>query len=166
MISRHAFGPFTRSEEGTVAVISAIVMTVLIGFAAIAVDVGSFHYDSRRLQGAADLAAIAAASNTAKATQVARTTFTDDGRWTLTSLVVETGNYDPDPGKTQAQRFVPNRQPINAARVQAKAPSPVYFGRIFTDEPSVEIAATAIATRPAEAAFSIGSRLLSLEGGI
>ena len=64
-----------RSEQGTVAVISAIVLAVMIGFAAIAVDVGAIHYDSRRLQGATDLAAIAAASNTAKATEAARSTF-------------------------------------------------------------------------------------------
>ena len=154
-----------RSEDGSVAVISAFVMTAMIGFAAIAVDVGSIHYDSRRLQGAADLAAIAAASNTANATLAARSTFTDNGRWTLNSLVVETGNYDPDPTKVLNQRFVVNQTPINAARVQARAPSPIYFARMFQNE-DVEIAAAAIATRPAEAAFSIGSRLLSLEGGI
>ena len=166
MTFRHRLRPFARSEQGAVAVITAVVLTVLIGFTAIAVDVASFHYDSRRLQGVADLAAIAAASNTANARAAASGAFTDNGRWTLNSLVVETGNYDPDPTKTQAQRFVVNRQPINAARVVARAPSPVYFGRIFTDEANVEIAAAAIATRPAEAAFSIGSRLLSLEGGI
>jgi uncharacterized membrane protein len=162
---RHRLGSLLRSEEGTVAIISAVVMTVMIGFAAIAVDVGSIHYDSRRLQGAADLAAIAAASNTAKATQAARSTFTDNGGWTLNSLTVETGNYDPDPAKDLNQRFIAARTPINAARVQARAASPIYFARIFQDE-DVEIAAAAIATRPAEAAFSIGSRLLSLEGGI
>lgn len=166
MALRHRLGSLARSEQGTVAVITATVMTVLIGFAAIAVDVGSIHYDSRRLQGAADLAAIAAASNTGSATQAARETFTDNGRWTLNSLVVETGNYDPDPAKTLAQRFVANQQPINAARVQARAPSPIFFARIFDNENNVQIAAAAIATRPAEAAFSIGSRLLSLEGGI
>ena len=162
---RHGFGSLLRSEDGTVAVIAAIVMTVMIGFAAIAVDVGSVHYDSRRLQGAADLAAIAAASNTSNATQAARSTFTDNGGWTLNSLIVETGNYEPDPAKPLNQRFVVNRTPINAARVQATAQSPIYFAHIFQDE-DVDIAATAIATRPAEAAFSIGSRLLSLEGGI
>jgi uncharacterized membrane protein len=162
---RHRLGSLLRSEEGTVAIISAVVMTVMIGFAAIAVDVGSIHYDSRRLQGAADLAAIAAASNTAKATQAARSTFTDNGGWTLNSLTVETGNYDPDPAKDLNQRFIADRTPINAARVQARAASPIYFARNVQDE-DVEIAAAAIATRPAEAAFSIGSRLLSLEGGI
>jgi uncharacterized membrane protein len=165
MTSRPGLRSLLRSEDGTVAVIAAIVMTVMIGFAAIAVDVGSVHYDSRRLQGAADLAAIAAASNTSNATQAARSTFTDNGGWMLNSLIVETGNYEPDPAKALNQRFVVNRTPINAARVQATAQSPIYFAHIFQDE-NVDIAATAIATRPAEAAFSIGSRLLSLEGGI
>jgi uncharacterized membrane protein len=154
-----------RSEDGTVAIISAIVMTVMIGFAAIAVDVGSIHYDSRRLQGAADLAAIAATSNIANATQAAQSTFTDNGGWTLNSLVVETGNYDPSSTKPPQDRFVVNQLPINAARVVARADSPVYFARVWQED-DAQIAATAIATRPAEAAFSIGSRLLSLEGGI
>jgi uncharacterized membrane protein len=165
MIFRRKLGSLLRSEQGTVAVVSALVMVVMISFAAIAVDVGAIHYDGRRLQGAADLAAIAAASNTANATQAARSTFTDNGRWTLSTMTVEMGNYNPDPGKTAAQRFVVNGQPINAARVSAKAPSPIYFARIFRNS-DVEIAAAAIATRPAEAAFSIGSRLLSLEGGV
>ena len=162
---RHKLGSLSRSEDGTIAVISAIAMTVVIGFAAIAVDVGSIHFDNRRLQGATDLAAIAAASNTTKATDAARSTFTDNGGWTLNSLVVETGNYDPSSAKPVNQRFVANQLPINAARVVAQADSPIYFAHVFRDD-DVNIAATAIATRPAEAAFSIGSRLLSLEGGI
>lgn len=165
MSLRHRLGSLSRSEDGTIAVISAIVMSVMLGFAAIAVDVASIHFDSRRLQGATDLAAIAAASNTANATQAASSTFTDNGGWVLNSLVVETGNYDPSSAKPIDQRFVADQLPINAARVVAHADSPVYFARIFQSD-DADIAATAIATRPAEAAFSIGSRLLSLEGGI
>ncbi|WP_119271754.1 TadG family pilus assembly protein [Taklimakanibacter deserti] len=165
MILPRKLRSLSRSEHGSVAVISALVMVVMIGFAAIAVDVGSIHFDGRRLQGATDLAALAAASNTANATQAARSTFTDNGGWTLNAMTVEMGHYDPDPAKTLAQRFVVNGQPINAARVQAKAPSPIYFARIFRSQ-NVEVAASAIASRPAEAAFSIGSRLLSLEGGV
>lgn len=166
MYLRRKLRSLPRSEQGSVAVISALVMVVMIGFAAIAVDVGSIHYDGRRLQGATDLAALAAASNAANATQAARSTFTDNGRWTLSAMTVETGHYDADAAKTPAQRFVVNGQPINAARVQATAPSPIYFARIFRSQSNVEVGATAIATRPAEAAFSIGSRLLSLEGGV
>jgi uncharacterized membrane protein len=140
-------------------------MVAMIGFAAIAVDVGSIHYDSRRLQAATDLAALAAASNTAKATAAAQTAFADNGNWHLDSMSVELGSYDPDPEMSLDQRFVADGQPINAARVTATAPSPVRFARIF-GQGDVEVAASAIATRPAQAAFSIGSRLLSLEGGV
>jgi len=165
MILPRKLRSLSRSEHGSVAIMSALAMVVTIGFAAIAVDVGSIHFDGRRLQGATDLAALAAASNTANATQAARSTFTDNGGWTLNAMTVEMGHYDADPAKTVAQRFVVNGQPINAARVHAKAPSPVYFARIFRSQ-NVEVAASAIASRPAEAAFSIGSRLLSLEGGV
>src|SRR5262245_25306137 len=145
MILRRRLRSLLRSEQGSVAVISAAVMVVMIGFAAIAVDVGSIHYDGRRLQGATDLAALAAASNTAKATDAARSAFTDNGGWKLNSMTVEMGNYDPDPAKALDQRFIVNRQPINAARVTAKAPSPIYFARIFRQR-DVEVAASAIAT--------------------
>jgi uncharacterized membrane protein len=166
MTLQRKLGSLPRSEKGSVAIISALVMVVMIGFAAIAVDVGSIHYDSRRLQGATDLAALAAASNTANATEAARATFDDNGGWTLSAMNVEMGNYDPDPAKPLAERFVANGQPVNAARVEARAASPIYFARIFRGQGDVEVAASAIATRPAEAAFSIGSRLLSLEGGV
>lgn len=165
MLFKRKLRSLLRSEKGSVAIISAVTMVVMISFAAIAVDVGSIHFDSRRLQGATDLAAIAAVSNTANATQAARSTFTDNGRWTLSTMIVETGNYDPDPTKAANLRFVVNRQPINAARVRARAPSPIYFAHMFRNS-NVDIDAQAIATRPAEAAFSIGSRLLSLEGGV
>ncbi|MGE0239259.1 MAG: TadG family pilus assembly protein, partial [Parvibaculaceae bacterium] len=89
-----------------------------------------------------------------------------NGGRTLSAMTDEMGNYDPDPTKTLGQRFVANLQPINAARVVAKSPSPIYFARNFRGQGDVEVSAFAIATRPAEAAFSIGSRLLSLEGGV
>ena len=85
MSALRRLGSLLRSEQGTVAVISALVMAVMIGFAAIAVDVGSLHYDSRRLQGATDLAALAAVINASKATDAARTAFSDNGGWTLSS---------------------------------------------------------------------------------
>jgi uncharacterized membrane protein len=165
MLLQRKLRSLLRSEHGSVAIISAVAMVGMISFAAIAIDVGSIHYDSRRLQGTTDLAAIAAASNTANATLAARSTFTDNGRWTLSTMTVEMGNYDPDTTKAANLRFVVNRQPINAARVTARAPSPIYFARMFRNS-NVDIDAQAIATRPAEAAFSIGSRLLSLEGGV
>lgn len=50
-----------RTRKGTVAVIVAVCLTVLIGFAAIAVDGGLVQHNRRSAQAAADAAALAAA---------------------------------------------------------------------------------------------------------
>jgi hypothetical protein len=65
-----------RSDEGVTAVIVAIVMVVLIGFAALVVDLGALYRERRSLQTAADAAALAGVqelpSSTAAATSKAR----------------------------------------------------------------------------------------------
>ena len=48
-----------RSERGYVAVTVAIMLTVLLGFCAFAVDVGNWYYTGQRAQRAADAAALA-----------------------------------------------------------------------------------------------------------
>ena len=52
-----------RRERGAVAVIVAFVMVVLVGFAAIAVDVGSIYSDQQQLQNGADAGALAIAES-------------------------------------------------------------------------------------------------------
>jgi Flp pilus assembly protein TadG len=48
-------------ESGQVIIVTALCMVVLIGFVGLAVDVGYIQYEKRRLQSAADAAALAAA---------------------------------------------------------------------------------------------------------
>jgi len=48
-------------EEGQVVVIVALALAVLVGFAALAIDVGQFMWEKRALQNAADAAALAGA---------------------------------------------------------------------------------------------------------
>lgn len=52
---------FRRGEEGQAAIIVALAMAVLLGFAALSVDVGYFMWEKRALQNAADAAALAGA---------------------------------------------------------------------------------------------------------
>lgn len=52
-----------RDEAGAVAVITALLVIVLVGFAAIAVDVGALYLERRQLQGGADAAALAIAQD-------------------------------------------------------------------------------------------------------
>jgi Flp pilus assembly protein TadG len=54
-------GQIVSDTRGSVAIISAIVMLVLCGMAALAVDVGYWQADKSAMQGAADQAALAAA---------------------------------------------------------------------------------------------------------
>ncbi len=52
---------FRKSESGNVLVVTALCMTVLMGFAGMAVDVGMAYHTRQRVQTAADAGAIAAA---------------------------------------------------------------------------------------------------------
>ncbi len=50
-----------RGEDGAIAVIAAVTMVVMIGMAAVVVDVGAVHVERRQLQNGADAAALAIA---------------------------------------------------------------------------------------------------------
>lgn len=50
-------------EKGGIAIIGAVVLPVVMGFAALAIEVGHWYLDGRVMQGAADAAAISAASS-------------------------------------------------------------------------------------------------------
>lgn len=56
-----------RSERGATAVIVAVLLTALLGFTAIAVDVGALWWDRKQAQNGADAAALAVAQACAKA---------------------------------------------------------------------------------------------------
>ena len=45
-------------ERGVILALSAIMLVVIIGFAALAIDIGSFYQDQRQVQGSADSAAL------------------------------------------------------------------------------------------------------------
>jgi Putative Flp pilus-assembly TadE/G-like len=76
-----------RNEAGQALIFAALGLTVLLGFAGLAIDMGALRYDKRLQQSAADAAAIAGASNlafssgvTAGAQDAAATNgFTDNG---------------------------------------------------------------------------------------
>lgn len=66
---------FTKEENGTVVVIVALAFSVLLGFAALAIDIGVLTLEQNRLARTMDAAALAAAQelpDTSRATTVAR----------------------------------------------------------------------------------------------
>jgi len=156
---------YLREEKGSIAIFSALGLTALVGAVALAVDIGSVRVAERELQAAVDIAALAAANNPNRAEALARAALADNGESAPASLAVATGNYVADTSLPAESRFRQNDTPTNAVRVTATASQPLYFARLFTDD-DVTIAASAIGAMDARATFSIGSRLLRLDGGV
>ena len=54
---------FYKGERGAITVITALLLTVLLGFTALTIDIGLRHYTGAKLQNAVDSAATAVAAN-------------------------------------------------------------------------------------------------------
>lgn len=153
----------TRDRRGGVGVLIAVMLPVLIGIAAFAIDLGAIQLDSRRLQGIADGAALAAA-NAPDTAQQAATDFVAAAGYPRPITVVTTpGRYDAS--LPLRQRFVAGDTPAQAVKVTLSSRSPTFLARIF-DIGWVTIRRSATATQTNYAAFSVGSGLLSLQGGL
>src|ERR1700759_4868932 len=109
---------FIKDERGNFAIMGAGAMIIIIGCAALGVDLGSIFADRRRTQSAADLAAIVAASNLDNATSAA-TAAVVQNKYPASALVkVELGTYSANSALSPQARFVtPASGTANAARV-------------------------------------------------
>jgi uncharacterized membrane protein len=155
---------FFRGTDGTIAIMSGLSMTMILGVAAIAVDVGALYTERRQAQGAVDLAAIAAAADLDRARAAAIATLRANNIQEPLEVTVETGRYRPDPHLPPEARFVAGAEPKNAARVFVEKPGTTYFARALSLEtPRMSVRGMAINTELAS--FSVGSRLLGLRGG-
>lgn len=157
-----------RDQGGGVAVMGAVAGGLICGLAALSVDLGSIALEARRVQGAADLAALSAAMDLPRAGAAAQATARDNlGRQVQPETV--TGVYTPDRDRRPQERFTPGGLRPNAARVRLDSEAKLYFGRWILGRETVTVsrsATAAIPQTPPVAAFSIGSRLASLDGGL
>jgi Flp pilus assembly protein TadG len=102
-----------RQETGQALVLAAFVMVVVLGFAAVAIDVGLFLHERRELQKAADAAALAGAQelpySPGDAQQKAQEWATNNGigDGELESIEVSTTYVADDTITVQVQRDVP-----------------------------------------------------------
>lgn len=163
------WGPLARlwrDARANVATLFALTAPILLGVAAFAVDEASLHLEKRRLQSTADLAAIHAAGDPSNAAARVQEALRDAGYEPLPETVlVQTGQYRADPSLSPADRFVPGAGPANAARVTLRHRGRIHFATVFGIEPPMMgVSATASATPMV--AWSIGSRLASLNGGV
>jgi uncharacterized membrane protein len=158
---------FGADRRGNIAIMGAGCMVLVMGCAALGVDVGSIFADRRKTQSAADLAAIVAASNLADAGNAARATVIGNAYPAEALVSVELGTDTPTASIAPQARFVtPATGVANAARVTLRTQTPLFFGRMFAGVDQFKIVTTATAASTAVASFAIGSRLLALNGGL
>lgn len=157
---------FAADKRGSIAIIGAIGAMTLVGFCAAAVDLGSVFMETRRLQGAADLAAMAAARDLDHAQAAAEATARDNGWTGPMAVVIEKGQYRADSALAASARFTAGASDPDAVRVKLSGETPLFFGQALLGKPTLTIHRQATAARAELASFSIGTRLAALNGGL
>ncbi|WP_296081196.1 TadG family pilus assembly protein [uncultured Agrobacterium sp.] len=178
-----------KNKSGNIAITAGLTAPLFVGLLALGVDYGALTLQKRELQQTADLAAISAAA-AVNPDQAVLQYFklngkkigikTENGLLTDTGFVsadiegelagvdgyatVTKGRYVPDSTVDVGQRFVADASPTNAVKVEIVEKGQIYFASSFTTAPKISAVGTAAASRVA--AFSVGSRLLSLNEGL
>ena len=166
MILIEALRTLVRDSHAGISIATAFAMTMLIGAAALAVDVGSLYLDRRKLQGIADAAAMAAAGRPGEERAAAERIIAANCDCGIAIAALTTGTYTPEKAVAAEQRFAAGGAPANAVRISLTRNRPLYFGRVLTGKTDTVIRATATGARRGYAAFSLGSRVAAVNGGL
>lgn len=179
-----------RDKGGNIAISTALTLPLVVGVLALGVDYGYLTLQQRTLQQTVDLSAIAAASAIDKPEQAVLNYFrlngqnlgvkTEAGLLTFNGLVpfdpataftdrdgyatLVKGRYVADPSKPVGKRFQAGAQPYDAVNLTVTQKGNLYFAGSFSKAP--ELSAAGMASQHKTAAFAIGSRAASLDGGI
>lgn len=155
-----------RDDGGSAAVLGALLLSVLLWCGAFAVDLGSLYFERRTAQGAVDLAAIAAARDIDSAQAAAHASLEANGIRYITGVTVTPGHYAADPAIAPEARFTADAEPHNAVEVTLRQEAPLHLAGAVAGMKSMTLTTRAVAAATEQAAFSIGSRLARLEGGV
>ena len=139
---------------------------MLIATSALGVDAGAMFLEKRKLQGIADAAALAAASDPVAARAAAERVVAANGDTSVSIDDLATGTYIADPDIVSANRFAPGSTGANAVKIEIRGSIPTFFGRALTGKTTTPIVARATAARINLAAFSLGSGVAAVDGGL
>ncbi len=180
-----------RSDEtGNIAISTALCLPVVISALALGLDYGYLTLQQRDLQTTADLSAISAAATPtapetgvlnylalngrniavlkngqllSKGAPVAFNPATVFDKFEAYAEVTN-GHYQPDSKIAVGARFKASTAPYDAVRVTLHQQGGLFFAGSLTSAP--KLSASGVATVDKTAAFSIGSRLTSLNNGV
>jgi uncharacterized membrane protein len=165
----------TRDRRGTVAIFFTASTIALLCMAGLVVDSADVYASKRWLQGATDLAAMAAATDIANAVAAADATAVSNGYDASEVTQVTLGVYTADPSIPAAQRFQPASESVaNAVQVTMTHQVPLFFAPVFQLQAGSgsKVAQTAtvvtqgIASLNRSMSFGIGSTVASFNGGV
>ncbi|MFK3963852.1 TadG family pilus assembly protein [Ensifer adhaerens] len=179
-----------RARSGNIGISAALAMPLVITSMALAIDYGYLTVQKREMQSSVDLAAIAAAANVSAAEKAVLNHFannglnygvsTPNGLLTIDGktlppgdistakldgvATVTRGRYVPDPSVDAGQRFIKDAPPTDAVQVMLERKGDIFLASIFSAPPDLSVYGTAASSKIA--AFSVGSRLASLNDGL
>lgn len=155
--------PFLHNEDGSVLAIYALAMSAIAVLMSVVLTFGMQYLEDRRMQALADLIALLAVRDQDYTSEYALEIIEDQGLSPLGFAPILTpGRYIPDRGLQPYHRFVAERRPYNAVRVNLHARIAGDGGRSYIGHQLAEAAAA----RRDTASFAVGSRLARLEGGL
>jgi uncharacterized membrane protein len=155
---------FIRDQNGVASIAAAMLMLLGLGLGVFTLDVGHLYLEKRRLQGAVDAAALAAAGDPANAATIAASILVQNG-YTQTATVA-TGAYTPDPSLAATNRLDTSAAvQKNAVRVTETISVQGYLATVIGGSLSSNVTATATATQSPTVSFSAGTGLASLSNG-
>jgi len=170
---------FLADSNGNFVIMTALSFPLMIVLGAIAVDVGSVYTERRAAQAITDLAAITAAANIDNARAAIQATLADNDLMSVaiddtqspgahagdaSVMSMTLGHYSANPALAANTRFSAGGAPRNSVKVSYRKPGQLFFGKSLISDPT--IMTQAVARVSSEAAFSVGSRLLSVNDGV
>ncbi len=171
------FRRFAGDTSGNIAILFSLLFGTMSVAAALAIDMAALNLEKRRIQGAVDLAAIAAAGNPANAFAIAAQVIRDQGLVpadmsveelslpnSIAHVSAELGNYRPDRSIPPEERFTANSGLRNAVRVTYRKQGELFFAAPWSEPPA--IAAQAVASAEGRVAFSLGTGAAALGEGL
>lgn len=160
-------GRFATDESGAVAVIVSLMMTVLLGFVALGVDVAWLFGQRAQLQSIADLSAMSAVTTPNSADARANYVMERNTAAPLSIDTLQTGRFLRNPEIPPDQRFAvlpPGTPGINALRLAVEKDAKLYFASVLTSASSLTLNRASLATRTGAASYSLDSAILRLDG--
>ena len=161
-MTRSGVRSFLTDADGSFSILASVLSVVVVGFTALAVDVGSIVYWQRRLQGVTDTAALAATFDFNRSEEIALSALAANGPAAATLENEETGLYVDDPSVDADSRFTPGAS-VNAVRLSTTYDVPVYFMQPFTGSPTVTVSAQSVAYNLPLAGISVGTALVDVD---